>query len=94
MVQFLSINFFSWISSIFVGLFKSYRFFCVTPYLYKGADLHTWRLKNASVTQLNQALVQEFVQSGPSCKNLGQIYETRYCNGKLFLCVCVCAKNW
>jgi hypothetical protein len=30
MVQFLSINFFSWISSIFVGFFKSSRFFCVT----------------------------------------------------------------
>ena len=28
MVQFLSINFFSWISSIFVGVFKSSRFFC------------------------------------------------------------------
>ena len=27
MVQFLSINFFSWISSIFVGFFKSSRFF-------------------------------------------------------------------
>ena len=27
MVQFLSINFFSWISSIFVGVFKSSRFF-------------------------------------------------------------------
>ena len=26
MVRFLSINFFSWISSIFVGFFKSYRF--------------------------------------------------------------------
>ena len=30
MVQFLSINFFSWISSIFVGVFKSSRFF-VSP---------------------------------------------------------------
>ena len=30
MVQFLSINFFSWISSIFVGFFKSSRFF-VSP---------------------------------------------------------------
>ena len=33
MVQFLSINFFSWISSIFVGVFKSSRFFvslCIT----------------------------------------------------------------
>ena len=30
MVQFLSINFFSWISSIFVGVFKSFRFF-VSP---------------------------------------------------------------
>ena len=28
MVQFLSINFFSWISSIFVGFFKSSRFLC------------------------------------------------------------------
>ena len=27
MVQFLSINFFSWISSIFVGFFKTSRFF-------------------------------------------------------------------
>ena len=32
MVQFLSI-FFSWISSIFVGFFKSSRFFCVTLYV-------------------------------------------------------------
>ena len=33
MVQFLSIYFFSWISSIFVGFFKSSRFFvspCIT----------------------------------------------------------------
>ena len=30
MVQFLSINIFSWISSIFVGFFKSSRFF-VSP---------------------------------------------------------------
>ena len=28
MVQFLSIKFFSWISSIFVGFFKSSRFLC------------------------------------------------------------------
>ena len=33
MVQFLSINFFSWISSIFVGFFKSSPFFCVTLYI-------------------------------------------------------------
>ena len=32
MVQFLSIIFFSWISSIFVGFFKSSRFFCVILY--------------------------------------------------------------
>ena len=32
MVQFLSINFFCWISSIFVGFFKSSRFFCVSLY--------------------------------------------------------------
>ena len=30
MVQFLSINFCCWISSIFVGFFKSSRFFCVS----------------------------------------------------------------
>ena len=35
MVQYLSINFFSWISSIFVGFFKSSRFFCVTLYMTK-----------------------------------------------------------
>ena len=32
MVQFLSINFFSWISSIFVGFFKSSRFLCHSVY--------------------------------------------------------------
>ena len=35
MVQFLSISFFSWISSIFVGFFKSSRFFvslCISFY--------------------------------------------------------------
>ena len=39
MVQFLSINFFSWISSIFVGFFKSSRFFvslCI-----RQAEIHT-----------------------------------------------------
>ena len=35
MVQFLSIIFFSWISSIFVGFFKSSRFFCVILYYTK-----------------------------------------------------------
>ena len=39
MIHFLSINFFSWISSIFVEFFKSSRFFCVTLYL-----LHGWRI--------------------------------------------------
>ena len=33
MVQFLSIFFFFWISSIFVGFFKSSRFLCVTLYV-------------------------------------------------------------
>jgi hypothetical protein len=36
MVQFVPINFFSWISSIFVGFFKSSSFFfvsfCISPY--------------------------------------------------------------
>ena len=32
MVQFLSIIFFSWISSIFVGVFQKFPFFCVTLY--------------------------------------------------------------
>ena len=36
MVQFPSINFFSWISSIFVGFFKSSRFF-VSPRTFKQA---------------------------------------------------------
>ena len=35
MDQFLSINFFSWISSIFVGFFKSSRFF-VSPCTYEA----------------------------------------------------------
>ena len=35
MVQFLSIIFFSWISSIFVGFFKSSRFF-VSPCIKDG----------------------------------------------------------
>ena len=32
MIQFLSINFFFWISSIFVGFFRSSRFFCHPVY--------------------------------------------------------------
>ena len=38
MVQFLSINFFSWISSIFVGFFKSSRFLC-DPVCYENPHL-------------------------------------------------------
>ena len=34
MVQFLSINFFYWISSIFVGFFKGSRFLCHSVYLH------------------------------------------------------------
>ena len=37
MVQFLSINFYSWISSIFVGFFKSSLFVCVCVTLCKYA---------------------------------------------------------
>ena len=33
MVQFLSVNFFSWISSIFVGFFKSSHFFFVSLFI-------------------------------------------------------------
>ena len=39
MVQFLSINFFSWISSIFVGFFKSSRFLC---HLYFVSQEDVW----------------------------------------------------
>ena len=38
MVQFLSVFFFSWISSIFVGFFKSSRFF-VSPCTYVSASV-------------------------------------------------------
>ena len=39
MVQFLSINFFSWISSNFVGVFKCSLFFCITLYFAKVQHL-------------------------------------------------------
>ena len=41
MVQFLSIIFFSWISSIFVGFFKSPRFFCAILYMNLYPNLQT-----------------------------------------------------
>jgi len=41
MVQFLSINFFSWISSIFIGFFKSSRFF-VSLCTYPETCLNLW----------------------------------------------------
>ena len=44
MVQFLSINFFSWISSIFVGFFKSSRFFCVTLYYVSHSLYSPWKM--------------------------------------------------
>ena len=47
MVQFLSINIFSWISSIFVGFFKSSRFFvspCTRSAVKKvRAGIELWR---------------------------------------------------
>ena len=46
MVQFLS-NFFPWISSIFVGFFKSSRFFCVTLYTALVKE-HKYREKKAT----------------------------------------------
>ena len=45
MVQFLSIHFFSWISSIFVGFFKSSRFFCVILYNMKQISFSTLQNK-------------------------------------------------
>ena len=44
MVQFLSINFFSWIYSIFIGFFKSSRFF---------VSLCTTYIPNATERYLN-----------------------------------------
>ena len=46
MVQFLSIIFFSWISSIFVGVFKSSRFF-VSLFITKLDGRFTQLLKGA-----------------------------------------------
>ena len=43
MVQFLSINFFSWISSIFVGFFKSSLFFFVSPVQELRMDTEAFR---------------------------------------------------
>jgi len=44
MVQFLSINCFSWISSIFVAFFKSSRFFCIILYLLTSLLLEMLRI--------------------------------------------------
>ena len=60
MVQFLSIIFFSWISSIFVGFFKSSRFFCVILYLLVlGQKLHLFgffsEAKFSGLTAINHA---------------------------------------
>ena len=52
MVQFLSIIFFSWISSIFVGFFKSSRFFCVILYY---QNTHTF----FPVVFLEQSVLEE-----------------------------------
>ena len=40
MVQFLSVNFFSWISSIFVGFFKSSHFFVSSVFDKKLGGFH------------------------------------------------------
>ena len=74
MVQFLSIIFFSWISSIFVGFFKSSRFF-VSPSIYspfvKGANkLLSTEISNHS----NITTVQLYKAAGRT----------------VALCVCVC----
>ena len=51
MVQFLSIIFFSWISSFFVGFFKISRFF-VTLYFFKNlVDRHFTLLNYADINR-------------------------------------------
>ena len=46
MVQFLSTIFFSWISSIFVGFFKSSCFFCVILYIEGHCDIPPYSWNN------------------------------------------------
>ena len=57
MVQFLSIFFFSWISSIFVGFFKSSHFFCVILYVWvsgvkTGGRMLEWQTLCLSTLQI------------------------------------------
>ena len=64
MVQFLSINFFSWISSIFVGFFKSSCFFvspCISAYVNNNNKcdpsgfngMTVWKIKSPGCRSLN-----------------------------------------
>ena len=62
MVQFLSIIFFSWISSIFVGFFKSSRFFVchsvlLWPHFRKFVDMTDGR----NVFYLEVAILKHFI---------------------------------
>jgi len=69
MVQFLSINFFSWISSIFVGFFKNSRFFCVT--LYIETDLSENKRVNRALHLVMQKdnIISENVNSPNGTRN-------------------------
>ena len=55
MVQFLSINFFSWISSIFVGFFKSSHFF-VSLFIY--ICLHYYCINTSKIIVFQQVMLK------------------------------------
>jgi len=63
MVQFLSINFFSWISSIFVGFFKS-SFFCVSPCITMPGPMNVKKMSISVTTHCLQKSMQPLLTIG------------------------------
>ena len=86
MVQFLSINFFSWIFSIFVGFFKSSRFFVslyIPAVLWKAKFKVVYYTQYSSYqhcfrVQLGTVLIREVLFGTRVCSSDTESYFTRW----------------
>jgi len=78
MVQFLSINFFSWISSIFVGFLKSSHFFVSLCRKYSGENRMGYQVTNEIVSSTHEIVV---------CVKIHIRYDILIC--RKFLCLAI-----
>ena len=85
MVQCLSIIFFSWISSIFVGFFKCSRFFCVTRYNLPSLENKFHISLNLFADDTGVIIQAEISKISVQCQNLVHSHMIKWFAAKLVL---------